>query len=74
MSETGIGIYGTVLWEMSNNIFPVVLAVSVYVLEMRCISHMASPRDPVGVLVCSSPVLPAFLKLVLGASCFLRFF
>lgn len=72
MSETGIGIYVTVLWEMSSNIFPVVLAMSVCVLETKRSYCMASLRDPVRVLVCSFPVLPAFMKLVLGVSCFLR--
>lgn len=72
MSEMGIGICVTVLWEMRNNVFPLVLAMSVYDLETKCSSRVASLRDPVRVLVCSSPVLPVFMKLVLGLSCFVR--
>lgn len=63
MSKTGIGIYVTVLQEMSNNTFPVAFAVSVNVLETRCSYCMASPRDPARVLMSSSPVLPAFMSL-----------
>lgn len=56
MSEMDIGICVTVLWEMRNNVFPVVLAMSVYDLETKCSSRMASLRDPVspGVQLSSS--------------------
>lgn len=33
---------------------------------------MAFPRDTMRVLVCSLPVIPVFMKLVFGVSCFLK--